>query len=147
MAFSPTNALKLRNSLLSLFIAGFLSVLVFHQGFLTLWHLWGMTPNPPFPTRLTAPLNVPQIWSLAFWGGVWGLLLGFVVNKWPTGAKYWIGAFLFGALAPTLFGRFVLQPLRSGGPINFDSLLTLWRGFLINGVWGLGAAVFLRWRP
>jgi hypothetical protein len=147
MAFSPTTALNLRHSLLSLFIAGFLSVLVFHQGFLTIWYFLGLSQNLPFPTRLTEPLHVPQIWSLAFWGGVWGLILGFFVNRWPSGAKYWIVAFLFGALAPTLFGRFVLQPLRNGGPITLDSLLTLWRGFLINGVWGLGAAVFLKWRP
>jgi hypothetical protein len=145
MAFSATNALNLRYSLVSLFIAGFLSVLVFHQGFLTLWYLWGLTPNPPFPTRATAPLGVPQIWSLAFWGGVWGLVFGFIANKWPTGAKYWIGAIVFGALAPTLFGRLVLAPLR-GQPINFD-ILSLWRGLLINGVFGLGIGVFLKWRP
>ena len=145
MAFSPTNALKLRNSLLSLFIAGFLSVLVFHQGFLTLWYLWGMTSNPPFPMRATAPFGVPQIWSYAFWGGVWGLVFGFVASRWPAGAKYWIGAILFGALAPTLFGRLVL-PLLRGESMNFE-LPTLWRGLLINGVWGLGAAVVLRWRP
>jgi hypothetical protein len=145
MAFSPTDSLKLRFSLLSLFVAGFLSVLVFHQGFLTLWHLWGMTPNPPFPTRATAPLGVPQIWSSAFWGGVWGIVFGFVASRWPTGAKYWIAAILFGAIAPTLFGRLVLAPLR-GNPIDLN-VLTLWRGLLINGVFGLGLGVFLKWRP
>lgn len=146
MAFSPASLLTLRYSLLSLFVAGFLSVLVFHQGFLTLWYMMGWSPNPPFPTRITMPLHVPQIWSLAFWGGVWGLVMGFFVNRWPNGAKFWIAAIVFGALAPTLFGRFVLQPLRSGAPITIDALLTLWRGFLINGMWGLGAGVFLKWR-
>jgi hypothetical protein len=144
MAFSPTGALKLRNSFLSLFIAGFLSVLVFHQGFLTLWYLWGMSPNPPFPTRATAPLGVPQIWSLAFWGGIWGIVFGFLANKWPSGAKYWIAVIAFGALAPTLFGRFVLAPLRGNG-VSLD-LLSFARGMLINGVFGLGIGVFLKWR-
>jgi hypothetical protein len=145
MAFSPTNPLNLRYSLISLFVAGFLSVLVFHQGFLTLWYLWGLTPNPPFPTSATAPLGVPQIWSLAFWGGIWAIVFGFIANKWHSGAKYWIAAIAFGALAPTLFGRFVLAPMR-GQPINSD-LLSLWRGLLINGVFGLGIGVFLKWRP
>ena len=54
------------------FAAGFLSVLVFHQTFLTLLHAMGMTSFAPFPLRPTAPFGIPQIVSLAWWGGIWG---------------------------------------------------------------------------
>ncbi len=136
-----------RHTPLNLFIAGAIAVLVFHQGWASLMHVAGWSPNPPFNFRPTAPFGVPQIWSIAFWGGVWGLVYGLVAARLPQRNEpmYWIVAFLFGALALTLFGRFVLAPLR-GQPINWD-LIGAWRGFLINGIWGLGTAALLRWRP
>jgi hypothetical protein len=141
----PSIALPLRHSPVHLFIAGFIAVLVFHQGWSTIMYLGGFSPNQPFSFRATAPFGVPQIWSIAFWAGVWGIVYGLVENRFPSGWQYWAAAFVFGALAPTLFGRFVLAPLR-GQPINWD-LIGAWRGFLSNGVWGLGTAVLLRWRP
>ena len=132
---------------LNLFIAGAIAVLVFHQGWASLMHLGGFSPNPPFNFRPTQPFGVPQIWSVVFWGGIWGIVYGLVAACAPQRgeAMHWIVAFLFGALALTLFGRFVLAPLR-GQPINWD-LIGAWRGFLINGIWGLGTAALLRWRP
>ena len=138
-------ALWPRHSPLTLFIAGVIAVLLFHQGWASLMYLGGFSPNPPFNFRPTQPLGVPQIWSNAFWGGIWGIVYGIVATRFADrGPVYWIGAFLFGALALTLFGRFVIAPLR-GQPINWD-LIGAWRGYLINGVWGLGTAALLRWR-
>lgn len=142
---SLANVLPLRHSPVHLFIAGFIAVLVFHQGWATLMYLGGFTANQPFSFRPTAPFGVPQIWSISFWAGIWGIVFGLVAYRYPHGWKYWVAAFLFGALAPTLFGRFVLAPLR-GAPINWD-LIGAWRGYLINGIWGLGTALLLRWRP
>ncbi len=143
---SLVQALSPRHSPLNLFIAGAIAVLVFHQGWGSVMHVAGFSPNPPFGFRATQPFGVPQIWSNAFWGGIWGIVYGIAAARFPAiGPKYWITAFLFGALALTLFGRFVLAPLR-GAPINWD-LIGAWRGFLINGIWGLGTAALLRWRP
>jgi hypothetical protein len=142
---SLANALPLRHSPLHLFVAGFIAVLVFHQGWATAMYLAGLGANQPFSFRPTAPFGVPQIWSISFWAGIWGIVYGLVAYRFPNGWKYWLAAFVFGALAPTLFGRFVLTPLR-GAPINWD-LIGAWRGFLINGIWGLGTAALLRWRP
>lgn len=139
-----THALSFRHSIFSLFAAGFISVLVFHQGLATLWYLVGITPNAPFSVRPVPPFGVPQIWSVAFWAGIWGIVYGLVAGRFADGRKYWIVAFAFGAIVPTLFGRLVIAPLR-GLPANWD-LVALSRVMLINGVWGLGTATLLRWR-
>jgi hypothetical protein len=140
-----TRALSFRHSVAALFIAGFIATIIFHQAVAGVWYLMGVVPRPPFNFAPTAPLGVPAIWSLAFWGGVWGILYGWVENKFPSGAMYWIAAAVFGALGPTLVGRIVVAPIK-GQPIDLN-MVGLLRGFLINGVWGLGTAALLRWRP
>jgi hypothetical protein len=34
----------------------------------------------------TPPLGVAQVWSLAFWGGVWGVALAAVLRRYVDGA-------------------------------------------------------------
>ena len=63
-----------RYSPVSLFAAGFISVLVFQQGTIAILNAVGFTPATPFSASRTWPLGVPQIWSFAFWGGVWGIV-------------------------------------------------------------------------
>jgi hypothetical protein len=60
------------------FLAGFLATLIFHQ--LTLAALWaaGVAPLGPFSVTATRPFGVPAMLSLAFWGGVWGVLFASV---------------------------------------------------------------------
>lgn len=130
--------------LVAAFAAGFLAVLVFHQGVAWLLHAMGMTPNAPFPRRATWPFGVPQIWSLAFWGGVWGIVLGLALRRMTTPAQYWIAAFLIGALGPTLVSWFVVAPLRGAAPAGGWQIPVMARGLFLNGIWGLGAGLFLR---
>jgi hypothetical protein len=128
------------------FIAGFLAVLVFHQGMFTLLHIVGLTPAMPFPAQPSRPLGIPEIWSLAFWGGVWALVLAFLVlRRYDEGAPYWIGALLFGIVLPTLVAWFIVAPLK-GQPIgNGFHGASVAVGPLVNGAWGIGTALFLRW--
>ena len=65
------------------FIAGFLATLIFHQ--LSLWVLWGvgLAPFGHFSTALTKPFGVPAVFSLAFCGGIWGILFSMVAHKFP----------------------------------------------------------------
>ena len=81
------------------FVAGFLATLIFHQ--LTLALLWGIgvAPSGPFPMAPTRPFGVPAIFSLAFWGGVWGILFALVQRSFPRGGAYWVAAFLWRDLA------------------------------------------------
>jgi len=60
---------------LKAFIAGFVSTLVFHQGVLWLLYAVGFSPRAPWNMTPVPPLNIPAVISLAFWGGLWGILL------------------------------------------------------------------------
>ena len=102
----PLPATASGSRLLLGFVAAFLATLIFHQIGLEICHLVGLTPNTPYNFKGVAPFGVPQVISLAFWGGVWGF-----VFVW---AEPW-------------FDRF---PGVLVGPI-------------VNGLWGLGTALFL----
>lgn len=126
------------------FIAGFLATLVFHQLTLLVLSVTGIAPFGAYPMSPVPPLGVPAVLSLAFWGGVWGVVFAFLHDRFPAGTAYWIAAFLFGGLATTLIALFVVAPLK-GQPMAAGGDLTIWLvAFLINGAWGLGTGVFLR---
>ena len=126
------------------FIAGFAATLVFHQGMLTVLHSLGIAPQAAFDMQAAAPFGVPQVWSLAFWGGLWGILFVWVVGHLPQGALYWVDAVIFGALAPTLVAWFVVAPLK-GMPLgNGWHAAGIATALLVNGAWGFGTALFMR---
>lgn len=126
------------------FVAGFAATLVFHQIGVLLLHLAGLTPNLPYNMHRVLPFGVPQFVSLAFWGGIWGIVFVLVehaIMRSPLG--YWIGAIVFGAVFPTLVAWFVVLPLKGlpmGFGFHFPGELV---GPIVNGLWGLGTALFL----
>jgi hypothetical protein len=131
----------LRNVLIG-FAAGALSVLLFHQGTVALLHLAGLVPNAPFPMRAVGPLGVPQIANLAFWGGVWGMVIAAILAARPAWPPMLVGL-LVGAVGCVLFGFVVVAALR-GQPLmaGFDPG-RWWRSMLINGAFGWGVGVLL----
>ncbi|MHC1727941.1 MAG: hypothetical protein AB9866_18390 [Syntrophobacteraceae bacterium] len=142
MAYSNTTSFAAR--LISGFIAGFCATLIFHQ--LTLWALWGagLAPFAPFSMAATKPLGVPAVISLAFWGGLWGIVFKLVEGKFPQNNGYWTAAFLFGALLPSAVALLVVLPLKGrpmGGGRHLPLLVT---AILINGAWGVGAGLISR---
>ncbi len=126
------------------FVAGFVSTLLFHQGVIGLFYLVGAFPRAPWSMAATAPLGVPAVISLAFWGGVWGIPIWYLMRH-ATGAAYWVRALVFGAIGPTAVALFVVFPLKgmalAGG---WDPKLIV-GGLIVNGVWGLGLALLMRW--
>jgi len=125
------------------FVAGFFAVLIFHQGMLALLHAVNFTPRGPFPTTPIPPFGIPQIWSLAFWGGVWGIVFAAIFPRLRQDTRYWITALLFSAIAPTLVAWFVVAPLKNQ-PIAGDfQPATILTGLLVNGAWGIGTALLL----
>lgn len=128
---------------LKAFLAGFISTLVFHQGMLALLAAAGATKRKPFAMTPVGPLHVPSVLSLAFWGGVWGIALWYVIGR-MAGPQYWIWALVLGAIAPSIVALFVVMPLK-GMPVAGGGDRTLIVGALIlNAAWGLGVAVLMR---
>ena len=126
------------------FIAGFLATLIFHQSALALLWRLGLAPFAPFSMAATHPFGVPAVFSLSFWGGLWGMLLASLEGRFPRGGGYWSTAFLFGAICPTLVALLVVLPIK-GQPLGggwHRSLLTT--AFVINGAWGAGTGLILR---
>ena len=124
------------------FVSGAVAVLVFHQGALALLHAVGLAPRAPFSFEPTQPWGVPQITSLAFWGGVWGILLAAAVAR-----LHWIAvisaAVLFGAVFPTLVAWFIVAPLK-GQPVAAGFVpAAMMIGPIVNAAWGLGTGLGL----
>jgi hypothetical protein len=121
------------------FVAGFVAVLIFHQGLWYLFNQIGLIPpeRPAWPLDPIPPFSVPSVISKAVWGAVLVLPLGRF-----SGARYWGSWILVGAIAFPLVGFFVVPPLK-GEPIP-----ELWPRFLVamllNGTWGFGTAFLLR---
>ena len=129
------------------FLAGFISVLVFHQAMLAVLHLLGVTPAAPWTTSPVPPLGVPQVISAAFWGGVWGILLALVLQRTRGSAAYWITAVVFGAFALSMVAWFVVAPLKGQPVAGGWQPARLLTGLLVNGAWGFGTALLLSFAP
>ena len=130
-------------SIVKWFIAGFVATLVFHQGLFGLLYLTGISPRAPFNLAATEPLGIPQVVSLAFWGGVWAIALAPLLKRFA-GASWWSAWIVAGAIGPSAVALFIVFPLK-GMPMagGWDPKLII-GALLLNGAWGLGCAVALR---
>jgi hypothetical protein len=126
------------------FIAGFLATLTFHQAALWLLREVGIAPFAPYNMAATQPWGIPAVFSLALWGGVWGVLFAFIQGHFPRGGAYWVTTFGFGAILASLVALLIVAPMKGhpmGGGWHWQLLLT---AFLINGVWAIGTAFLLK---
>ena len=132
------------NRLLVGFIAGFLATLIFHQLTLALFRGVGVAAFLPYSWTPTDPFGIPAVVSLSFWGGVWGIIFELIHGRFLRGAGYWVAAFLFGAILPSLVAFLVVLPLK-GRPMGGGwQLPLLAAAFFANGAWGIGTGVFLK---
>jgi hypothetical protein len=140
-----TAAAGYRHHPLSCFAAGFIAVLVFHQGAWAILHAFGAFP-PPFPYQASQPFGVPMIWSYAFWGGIWGLVYGAVERYFPQGVMYYVTAFLFGAILTDLVLWFVVFPLKGQPMAAGWNVIEMLKHFFLHGCFGLGIGLLLTYR-
>ena len=124
------------------FVAGFVSVVVFHQGAAGLLHALGLTPRAPYSLQPTQPLGVPVLLSISFWGGVWGALLAATFARLQ-GARLVVAATLFGAIFPTLVAWFIVAPLKGNPVAGGFNPAAMMIGPIVNGAWGLGTGLAL----
>jgi hypothetical protein len=124
------------------FVAGALAVLVFHQGAFAMLHAMGFTPRAPYSMQATPPLGIPQLWSIAFWGGVWGVLLAIALHRLD-GPALVFASIAFGAILPTLVAWFVVAPLKGQPMAGGFAPAAMATGLIVNAAWGLGTGVIL----
>jgi len=133
------------------FIAGVLGILTFHQGTIAALQLIGGQPLSVYGMREISPFKVPQIVNSCFWGGLWGIAIVVAMRRFAGSLPGWAIAALVGVVATTAVAWFVAGPIRSWasetplqGPLGAQgfALATIWRGPLINGMFGLGTGLF-----
>jgi hypothetical protein len=128
---------------LKAFIAGFVSTLVFHQGLLWLLYAGRVSPQAPWNMTPVPPLNAPAVISLAFWGGVWGIVLWALIRS-SRGGAYWAKALVIGALGPSVVAWFVVMPIKGMGFAGGWDPKIIIGALLLNAAWGLGVALLMR---
>lgn len=124
------------------FVAGALSVLVFHQlGFHFAAEL-GFGRSSLYSMRPVPPWGVPTIVSQAFWGGLWGILGAFVVARLPgilNGALGWV---LFSITLVLAVNWFVVLPIKGapvGGGWRLPGVVVV---PIVYALWGFGMWLF-----
>lgn len=124
------------------FVVGAIAVLVFHQGAIAMLNQMGLTDRAPFPMDPTAPFGIPRLWSLAFWGGAWGLAMAALLRHDERGPLITAAA-LYGATLPTVVAWFVVAPLE-GEPLAAGlDFIAMAVAVLANGAWGLATGAGL----
>jgi hypothetical protein len=124
------------------FFAGFASTIFFHQPVVWLFHQMGISPRAPFDMHPVPPFGIPAVISLAFWGGVWGIIMIPAISRIRSEALWWIAAILFGAILPTAVAAFIIAPLKHVSMPHTPQMALF--GLTVNGAWGLGTAVLFR---
>ena len=128
--------------LITAVIAGALSVLIFHQGAFALMNALGAPHHAIYSMQATRPFGIPAIWSITFWGGVWGVVFAAIFRSlW--GISLVIAGILFGALVLSAFAWFVVAPLRGQGIANGAVPMNMLVAMMVNGAWGLGTGLGL----
>jgi hypothetical protein len=115
------------------FIAGFLATLIFHQVVVALLWWAGVAPFGPFSMAATQPFGVPAVISLAFWGGVWGILFGLIDNGFPPGSANGFFVWRHSTYAGCSSSRVAAQ-----GPTHGRWLATSSTGDGLSEQWCLG---------
>ena len=96
--------------------------------------LWAMAPAVP-------PLGIPRVLNLAFWGGLWAMVLGLAFRN-LRGPAFWFAWLLAGAVLVAATAMFVVPTIKGTAIAAITPQRLALSGFL-NGMFGLGAAVWL----
>jgi hypothetical protein len=142
---------SMKKVLLLGFICGALAVLVFHQGTqYVLFHQFPLIKLLPFvpdafrpatagfSLRPVAPYYVPEVLSMAFWGGLGGIVLAALI-RWGRMPDLLTGFVLGAVVGFTLVAQYRGLPMWAGG-----NTLSWARAALLNGAFGWGTAFLMR---
>jgi hypothetical protein len=124
------------------FLSGAVSVLIFHQGMAALLHTLELTARTPYSMEPTRPWGVPQLLSIMFWGGLWGVVFAAIAAR-LNGARLLLAALVFGASLPTLIAWFLVAPLKGQPVAGGFAPAAMAVAVMVNAAWGLGTGLGL----
>ena len=92
--------------------------------------------------KIAPSLTPAWLYPRLVWGGIWGVLFLLPLLK----RRLFLRGLIF-SLGPTIVQLFVVFPIKAQkGVMGFDlGLLTPLFVIVFNAVWGLAAAIWLRW--
>jgi len=130
---------KLAKKLSLVFAAGCLGGLM---NSLAVWIFGVIGITAALGVKIAPPLSAPWLYPRLVWGGIWGLL--FLL---PVMQKRFLYRGLIFSLGPTIVQLFIVFPIKaSKGVMGVDlGLLTPLLVFVFNAIWGIAAAIWLRW--
>lgn len=109
---------------------------------LAVWIFGIMGISSALGVKIAPLLSAPWLYPRLVWGGIWGILFLLpIMNK-----RYLIRGLMF-SLGPTIVQLFVVFPMKANkGIMGFDlGLLTPLLVIVFNAIWGVAAALWLRW--
>ena len=109
---------------------------------LVVWLMGDLGISSALGVKIAPQLSAPWLYPRIVWGGIWGLLFLIPLIK----SRYLSRGVLF-SIGPTIVQLFVIFPMKANkGIMGFDlGLLTPLLVFVFNAIWGLTAAIWLRW--
>jgi hypothetical protein len=110
-------------------LSGAVSVVLFQQGLTRLLGILGFG-------------ELPLIWPLLVWGGVWGALLAASLGR-LAGKRLILGAAAFGAVLPTLAALLLAAPRHGQPPVTGVVPLAILVTVVVNAAWGFGTGIGL----
>jgi hypothetical protein len=131
--------IRLARKLSVVFAAGCLGGLL---NSLAVWWFGAVGVTSALAVKIAPQLTAPWLYPRIVWGGIWGAL--FLLPLLRT--RVFIRGLIL-SLGPTLVQFFIVFPVKAHkGVMGFD-LGTLTPVFVIffNAIWGLTAALWLRW--
>ncbi len=130
---------KLARKLSLIFAAGALGGLM---NSLAVWIFGEIGLTSALGVKIAPQLSAAWLYPRIIWGGIWGLvfLLPLLQNRF-----FYRG--LFFSLGPTIVQLFIVFPMKAGkGVMGIDlGLLTPLFVIVFNAIWGLSAAIWLKW--
>ena len=109
---------------------------------LAVWIFGTLGITPALGVKIAPQLTAPWLYPRLIWGGIWGLL--FLL---PLMQRRFLTKGLIFSLGPTIVQLFIVFPIKANkGVMGFDlGLLTPFFVVVFNAIWGLTAAIWLRW--
>ena len=109
---------------------------------LAVWIFGDIGITSALGVKIAPSLSAPWLYPRLVWGGIWGLL--FLL---PLMHKRYLYRGLIFSLGPTIVQLFVIFPIKaSKGIMGLElGMLTPLVVLFFNAIWGLTAAIWLRW--